>query len=87
MVVAGGVGIFRVLKTRNLLILRDAKNAQNSKIAPNWNVSGTRKFRRLRLCGVKDKGFARWVSVSAASQWTAVLLLDNAGQALVGSGS
>jgi len=24
-----------------LLIFRDAKNAQNRRIAPNWNVSGT----------------------------------------------
>jgi len=34
----------RVLKTRNLLIFRDAKNAENGKIAPNWNASGTRTF-------------------------------------------
>src|SRR5712692_6145062 len=33
-----------VLKTRNLLIFRDAKNAKNGKIALNWNVSGTRDF-------------------------------------------
>ncbi len=33
-----------VLKTRNLLIFRDAKNAENGKIAPNWNVSGTWDF-------------------------------------------
>jgi hypothetical protein len=44
MVEAGGVGIFRLLKTRNLLIFRDAKNAEHGKIAPNWNVSGTRDF-------------------------------------------
>ena len=42
MVEAGGVGIFRSLKTRKLLILRPAKNGQYYKIAPNWNVSGTR---------------------------------------------
>jgi hypothetical protein len=30
-----------VLKTRNLLIFRDAQNAKNSKNEPNWNVSGT----------------------------------------------
>ena len=30
-----------VLKTRNLLIFRDAQNAKNSKNAANWNVSGT----------------------------------------------
>ena len=34
-----------LLKTRKLLILRDAKNAENGKIASNWNVSGTRLFR------------------------------------------
>jgi hypothetical protein len=33
-----------LLKTRNLLIFRDAKNAEHGKIAPNWNVSGTRDF-------------------------------------------
>jgi len=33
-----------VLKTRNLLIFRDAKIAENCKIAANWNVSGTRDF-------------------------------------------
>src|SRR6266850_6706187 len=31
-----------ILKTRNLLIFRDAQNAENGEIAPNWNVSGTR---------------------------------------------
>jgi quinol monooxygenase YgiN len=34
-----------LLKTRNLLIFRDAKNAEHGKIAPNWNVSGTWDFR------------------------------------------
>ncbi len=34
-----------VLKTRNLLIFRDAKNAEHGKIVPNWNVSGTWGFR------------------------------------------
>ncbi len=33
-----------LLKTRKLLIFRDAKNAGCGKIAPNWNVSGTRVF-------------------------------------------
>jgi hypothetical protein len=33
-----------VLKTRKLLILRDAKNAEDGEIAPIWNVSGTRVF-------------------------------------------
>jgi hypothetical protein len=28
----------------NSLIFRDAKNAEYGKIAPNWNVSGTRDF-------------------------------------------
>jgi hypothetical protein len=32
------------LKTRKLLILREAKNAEHREIAPNWNVSGTRVF-------------------------------------------
>ncbi len=41
---AGGVGIFTGIETRNLLIFRDAKNAEHGKIAPNWNVSGTRDF-------------------------------------------
>ncbi len=31
-------------KIRNLLIFRDAQNVENGKIAPNWNVSGTRDF-------------------------------------------
>jgi hypothetical protein len=33
-----------ILKTRKLLILRPAKNAEHAKIAPNWNVSGTWDF-------------------------------------------
>jgi len=44
MVEAGGVGIFSDIVTGNLLIFRDAQNAENSKIAANWNVSGTRDF-------------------------------------------
>jgi len=32
------------LKTRNLLILPVAQNAENGEIALNWNVSGTRDF-------------------------------------------
>ena len=35
----------QVLKTRNLLIFRDARNAENYQIAPNWNVSGTQHLR------------------------------------------
>jgi hypothetical protein len=34
----------RVLKTRNLLKNRDARNSENSEIASSWNVSGTRAF-------------------------------------------
>lgn len=37
-----------LLKTRNLLILRSAENAQYDKSAANWNVSGTRGFRELQ---------------------------------------
>jgi hypothetical protein len=33
-----------MLKTRDLLIFRDAQNAENGEIAPSWNVSGTRDF-------------------------------------------
>src|SRR6266403_5943440 len=44
MVEAGESEYSAVLKTRNLLIFRDAQNAENGKIAPNWNVSGTRDF-------------------------------------------
>jgi hypothetical protein len=33
-----------VLKTRKLLIFRNVKNAEDGKIAPNWNVSGTQDF-------------------------------------------
>jgi hypothetical protein len=42
---AGGESEYSgVLKTRKLLIFRSAQNAENGKIAPNWNVSGTRDF-------------------------------------------
>ena len=33
------------MKTRKLLKMREAEKAKNAKIAPNWNVSGTREFR------------------------------------------
>jgi hypothetical protein len=36
-----------VLKTRKLLIFREAKNAENGEITANWNVSGTRAFHPL----------------------------------------
>jgi len=42
MVEAEGVGIFCLLKTHNLLVLRDAEIAQYYTIVSNWNVSGTR---------------------------------------------
>ncbi len=41
MVEAGEVGTITVFKTHKLLIVRDAKNAENVEIAPNWTVSGT----------------------------------------------
>lgn len=44
LVEAGESEYSRVLKTRKLLIFRDAQNAVASEIAPNWNVSGTRVF-------------------------------------------
>jgi len=44
MVEAGESEYLWVLKTRNLLIFRDAKNAEHGKIAPSWNVSGTRRL-------------------------------------------
>jgi hypothetical protein len=44
MVEAGESEYFRLLKTRNLLIFRNAQNARNGKFASNWNVSGTRFF-------------------------------------------
>jgi hypothetical protein len=54
---AGGSEYSAVLKTRNLLIFRDAQNVENDKIAPNWNVSGTRDFSfpdELRVTLVAD---------------------------------
>jgi hypothetical protein len=41
MVEAGESEYSWLLKAHKLLIFRDAKNAENRKIAPNWNVSGT----------------------------------------------
>jgi hypothetical protein len=37
----------RALKKRNLLIFRDAKNAEHGEIVANWNVSGTQGFSHL----------------------------------------
>jgi len=53
------------LKTRNLLIFRDAKNAKNGKIAPNWNASGTRGFQfTSQFCevfqGKKEESRGLW---------------------------
>ena len=44
MVEAGESEYSGALKTRNLLILGDAKNARIAEIAPNWNVSGREFF-------------------------------------------
>jgi hypothetical protein len=44
MVEAGESEYTALLKTRSFLIFRDGLNAENGKIAPNWNVSGTRDF-------------------------------------------
>jgi hypothetical protein len=43
-----------VLKTRNLSIFRDAESAENCKIAPNWNVFGTRAFQAARQFREED---------------------------------
>jgi hypothetical protein len=40
-----------LLKTLNLLIFREAKNAEHGRIAANWNVSGTRNFQpAVQIC-------------------------------------
>lgn len=57
MVEAGESEYSAVFKTRNLLIFRVAQNAENCKITPNWNVSGTRNFPfpdALRITYVAD---------------------------------
>jgi hypothetical protein len=48
MVEAGESEYFGLLKTRNLLIFRNAQNARNGKFAFNWNVTGTRFFGERR---------------------------------------
>jgi hypothetical protein len=54
MVEAGESEYSRVLKIRKELISRDTKNAENGKIAANWNVSGTRDFSfAKRNCGYR----------------------------------
>jgi hypothetical protein len=51
MVEAGESEYSGLLKTLNLLIFRDAKNAEHGRIAANWNVSGTRDFQpAVRIC-------------------------------------
>jgi hypothetical protein len=44
MVEPGESEYLALLKTSTLLIFRDGQNAENGKIAANWNVSGTRDF-------------------------------------------
>ena len=39
---AVGVGRFSGIENAELINFRDAQNAENDEIAPNWNVSGTR---------------------------------------------
>jgi hypothetical protein len=58
MVEAGQSEYSGVLKTRKLLIFRHAKNAEPDKIAPSWNVSGTRnlaaqQFKVLEIARVR----------------------------------
>ena len=43
-----------VLKTRKLLFFRDGQNAENGKIAVNWNVSGTRGIRLSERFSVEE---------------------------------
>jgi hypothetical protein len=79
MVEAGESKQIVVLKTRNLLIFRDAQNAKNSKNAANWNVSGTQPQAARTI---------RWSTCPiSASYRTGVLLPDSADQALAESGS
>jgi hypothetical protein len=79
MVQAGESKQIVVLKTRNLLISRDAQNAKNSKNAANWNLSGTQP---------QAARTSRWSTCPiSASYRTGVLLPDSADQALAGSGS
>jgi hypothetical protein len=40
----GESNYYALLKTRKLLIFRNAQNARNGKFASNWNVPGTRFF-------------------------------------------
>jgi hypothetical protein len=54
---AAGSEYSAVLKTWKLLIFLDAQNAENGKIAANWNVSGTR-----------DSSFADEILITAFPQ-------------------
>jgi hypothetical protein len=54
LVEAGGSEYSGVLKTRNLLIFRDAQNVENGEIAPNWNVSGTRLAKKRSVAAAKS---------------------------------
>src|SRR5215510_11945616 len=63
MVEAGESEHSGLLKTRNLLIFRDAQNAEIGEIAFNWNVSGTRSFDQssqflVRTCSEDSTHFA-----------------------------
>jgi hypothetical protein len=66
-----------VLKTRNLLIFRDAQNAEIeeiAKFAPNWNVSGTRDFsvpemKSGRQSGTRHKGKSETLKTRARLQF------------------
>ena len=72
MVEAGGVGIFRALKTRKLLILLDAQNSRNAEIAPNWNVSGTRaEFRSPFPKSPTIADQFGWLSLFCLLRWCA----------------
>ena len=54
------------LKTRKLLVFRDAKNGEHGRIGPNWNVSGTRDFHfSCQFCGVAGWAALRSSSISA----------------------
>jgi hypothetical protein len=57
------------LKAWNLLIFRDAQNAENGEIAPNWNVSGTRDFSfAKRNAGCRVTLVVEWPGAIAGTQ-------------------
>jgi hypothetical protein len=53
------------LKIRKLLKNKNAKNAQTSKIGPNWNVSGTWDFHPSRKKGAVGSGEIRTLTLCA----------------------